>query len=137
MAKTAIGAPPGVTKLSIHDLQAELGRRQRGLGKLQRKYAKYIASAAAIEEQIRGLGGSVNGTLGGGRGSRPRNAENLVQSMARLLKGKTMSVTDIAQAVQDAGYRTTSPNFRTIVNQALIKNTIFKNVSRGQYTLKG
>ena len=39
-------------------------------------------------------------------------------------------------AVQRNGYRTTSPNFRTIVNQTLIKHTDrFKRVSRGQYAV--
>jgi hypothetical protein len=34
-----------------------------------------------------------------------------------------------------SGYVTTSPNFRTIVNQTFIKNrSRFKKVSRGRYT---
>ncbi|MEM9082824.1 MAG: hypothetical protein AAGB34_04445 [Planctomycetota bacterium] len=45
-----------------------------------------------------------------------------------------MSVTDAAHAVQQAGYATTSDNFRTIVNQTLLKDKRFKRVARGQYT---
>lgn len=77
-----------------------------------------------------------------GRGSvsfgrkRPRNDMNLVDSLAKLLRNKTQSVTDIAANVQKAGYKTTSPNFRTIVNQTLINNPAFKRVSRGKYTVK-
>ncbi len=136
MTKHANDARRDTTKLSLRDLRAELALRERGISKLRNKHAKLAAKAAALEAQIRELGGSVSGGLTG-RGSRPRNTKNLVESMAQLLKGKTLSVTDIAQAVQDAGYRTTSPNFRTIVNQALINSPLFKNISRGKYTLKG
>ena len=46
-----------------------------------------------------------------------------------------MSVTEMAEAVQAAGYHTESENFRTIVNQTLIKNPdAFRRVSRGRYT---
>ena len=56
--------------------------------------------------------------------------------MASVLSGKTMGVTELSEAVQKAGYRTTSPNFRTIVNQTLIKDKRFKRVERGLYTVK-
>ena len=61
---------------------------------------------------------------------------NLVQALAKVLKGRSMGVTEVSHAVQEAGYRTTSPNFRTIVNQTLIKSPLFKRLSRGQYTAK-
>lgn len=61
---------------------------------------------------------------------------NLVEALVKLLKGRTMSVTEMTAAVQKAGYKTTSPNFRTIVNQTLIKSDRFKKVARGQYTAK-
>ncbi len=70
-------------------------------------------------------------------GTRPRNADSLVGSLGKLLKGKTMSVTEMSDKVQKAGYKTSSPNFRTIVNQTLINNPKgFKRVARGQYTAK-
>lgn len=73
----------------------------------------------------------------GRRGKRPRNEMNLVDALRQVLNGKTLSVTDVAQAVQDAGYKTVSPNFRTIVNQALLTNRgTFTKVSRGMYTAK-
>jgi hypothetical protein len=69
-----------------------------------------------------------------GRG-RPRNPNSLVESLRAVLSGKTYSVTDVAQAVQDAGYKTKSANFRTIVNQALLANPkIFRKIARGEYT---
>ena len=69
--------------------------------------------------------------------SRPRNTGSLVEALKKLLTGKTMTVTEMADAVQKAGYKTSSPNFRTIVNQTLINNKKdFKRVARGQYTAK-
>jgi hypothetical protein len=60
---------------------------------------------------------------------------NLTDSLAAALKGKTVSVGDAAEAVQQAGYRTNSSNFRTQVNIALIKGP-FKRVGRGEYTAR-
>jgi vacuolar-type H+-ATPase subunit D/Vma8 len=129
MAKKASGG--GLTGLSVAELQAELSRRQRGASALTRKREKLLAKLAEVEAQIDALGGM----LGGGR-RRPKNEMNLVDALAKALDGKTMSVTDVAQAVQRQGYRTTSPSFRTIVNQTLINSGKFKRVGRGQYTLK-
>ena len=72
---------------------------------------------------------------GTGRRGRGRNAANLVDSLASVIAGKTLSVSELADAVQTAGYKTSSANFRTIVNQALLANPkTFKKVARGQYT---
>lgn len=68
---------------------------------------------------------------------RPRNEQNLADALADLLSNKTLSVTEASEQVQSAGYRTTSPNFRTIVNQTLLKDPRFKRVGRGRYTSKG
>jgi hypothetical protein len=84
-----------------------------------------------------------HGGVIGGRGvlppgrRRPRNTSNLADALVDVLTGTEMSVTEVAQAVQDAGYMTTSPNFRTIVNQTLIKDNRIKKISRGIYTAKG
>ena len=48
-----------------------------------------------------------------------------------------MSVPDIVEGVQAAGYKSSSPNFRGIVNQTLIKERKkFQSVSRGVYAMK-
>lgn len=124
------------TALSTTELHAELRRRQKKIGTLERKYQRAMAKAEAVAEQIAALGGSVHagGVVLSGR-KRPKNDSNLVEALASVLKGKTMGVTEVSAAVQKAGYKTSSANFRTIVNQALIKHTkIFKKVARGQYT---
>ena len=121
--------------MSVADLQREISRRQRKVGALERRRAKLMKKVAELDSEIARNGGS--GRRGGsmsGR-TRARNSMSLVEAMAQTLKGKTMGVTELAEAVQKNGYVTTSPNFRTIVNQALIKfKKQFKRIERGQYT---
>jgi hypothetical protein len=123
-----------IERLTIRDLNAEIRRRERSLRTIRRRRSALAGRLARLDAQIASLGGSVNGRASGGR--RPRNEMTLVDSLAKALKGKTMSVTDAAEAVQKAGYRTGSSNFHTQVNIALIKSGKFKRVDRGQYTAK-
>ncbi|HLO41958.1 MAG TPA: hypothetical protein VK176_13110 [Phycisphaerales bacterium] len=126
------GSGGGLGHLSIRDLHAEIRKRERAASGLLRRRDRLAARLAEVEDQIREAGLS---SPGGGGGVRPRNEMSLVEALGKILKGKTMSVTDAAEAVQSAGYKTSAANFRTIVNQALIKNTkVFKKVGRGQYT---
>lgn len=131
----------GLSQLSYDDLQAELRRREKGIRKLVTRRDKLLAALEAVEQEIQAYSGVIPGSGGRRAGAipgrrRPRNETNLVEALAQVLKGKTMTVTEVAQAVQDAGYKTTSANFRTIVNQTLIKSDRFKKVGRGQYTAR-
>jgi hypothetical protein len=123
--------------MSYEDLQRELRRRQRSVGKLQRKRSALVSRLAQLDDQIRSMGGSTNGfaVRGSRGGGRPRNDMTLTQALQKVLSGKTLRVTDAADAVQRAGYRTSSSNFRTQVNIALTKGP-FKRVGRGEYTAK-
>ena len=94
-----------------------------------------------IERELAMLDGSGRrgGRGGAGRGRRrARNKMSLPEAMQGVLKkaGEAMRVGDIVTAVQRAGYRSTSANFRGIVNQTLIKDPRFKSSSRGMYQLK-
>lgn len=132
----------GLKVISTADLRAELGRREGQVGKLQARHRALTSELAQLEAELSAFGTAAvsgggrgrRGRVGGGTRKRAKNDSNLEQALARVLKGKTMGVTEVASAVQDAGYRTTSPNFRTIVNQALIRSALIKKVSRGQYT---
>jgi antirestriction protein ArdC len=120
--------------VSVEELQAELARRNRKVSSLERKRERLRQQLAEVEAEL-----SAHGALSasGGIRKRPKNELSLVETLQKVLKGKTMSVTDAAQAARDAGYMTTAANFRTIVNQTLIReNKLFKKVSRGQYTAK-
>ena len=113
-------------------LQAELSRRQRSAKKLIRKRTKLLATLAELEAQIRAAGVLISDA--GGR-VRPRNESNLSDAMRAVLKGKTMGVSEVAEAVLAAGYQSNAANFRVIVNQTLLKNkSVFKKLGRGRYT---
>ena len=132
------------------DLQAELKRRASELGPLKAKREELMAEVAEIDGEIAflsaALGGAARapspraGAVRRGRAvsgrKRPRNEKSLEVALSEVLKGKTMGVTEVANAVQKAGYRTTSPNFRTIVNQTLIRSELIKQIVRGAYTSK-
>ena len=158
-ARRGRGRGRGLAAVSVETLRAELQRRERGVSGLRRRYEKLLAAAEKIAGQIRSAGGDLVGAparegrrgpgrppgsgrrgpgrpRGSGGRRRPKNEMNLVESLAKVLKGKTMSVTEVADAVQKEGYKTTSANFRTIVNQTLIKSPAFRKVGRGQYTAK-
>jgi hypothetical protein len=123
-----------VKSLSLTELQNELRTRQREVGKLQRKRERLYGLISEVDKELAAFGAL---SSSGAVLRRPRNEMNLVESLAKTLKGKTMSVTEVTQVVQENGYMTTAANFRTIVNQALIRETkIFKKVSRGRYTAR-
>ncbi|MGB7159437.1 MAG: hypothetical protein WBD40_15320, partial [Tepidisphaeraceae bacterium] len=97
----------------------------------------------ALDAQISKLGGSgARRGRGGGRGTRgvtrPRNAQSLPEAILDVLaKAKSpVAVGDVAERVRAGGYRSSSGNFRSIVNQALIKDARFTSASRGLYQLK-
>jgi hypothetical protein len=127
--------------LSLAEINRELRRRQRTVGTLERRRAALLKKVAALDAEIMANGGAAGGRgawsrAGGGVRTRPKNEVQLLDALKAALKGKTMSVTEAAEAVQKAGYQTSSVNFRTIVNQTLINNLKkgFKRVGRGQYT---
>jgi hypothetical protein len=68
---------------------------------------------------------------------RATNDTPLPEALHAAMKGKTMTVSEAAEAVQAAGYKTYSSSFKIMVNMALAKHTkLFKRVGRGQYTTK-
>ncbi|HMN40526.1 MAG TPA: hypothetical protein PKE29_06735 [Phycisphaerales bacterium] len=132
MARSSGGKLGG---LSVADLRRELANRERRVGGLLRKRERLLAKVRTLDAQIAEHGGSVRaGGLAIRR--RPKNEMNLVEALSKVLANKVMSVTEVSQAVQDFGYKTTSPSFRTIVNQTLINSGKFKRVERGKYTAK-
>jgi DNA-binding transcriptional MerR regulator len=131
-----------VDGLSIAQLEQMLQDRRTQQNQLQKERTKLLQRLDQIEAQIRQLGGSVRGGgrgRGGGGGTRARNAQSLVACIETVLKdaGKPMKVGDITAGVQKCGYRSNSANFRSIVNQTLIKERKrFGQAGRGVYQLK-
>lgn len=126
-------------QMSIAELQAELHRRKKEAKKLAKQRAKLLKQLASVEAKLAAAGGAAGGRvrsggLGQGAATRKKNSMNLLEALCQVLKGKTMSVTDAAAAVQKAGYKTSSPHFRVMVNGTLLKKRFFKRVERGMYT---
>ena len=119
--------------MTTGELERELARRQSLARRLERRRAQLMQQLEEVEKELGVLGGLGGISIGGVR-KRPKNDMNLAEALAKVLKSKTMSVTEVTEAVQKAGYRTSAANFRTIVNQTLIKDKRFKKVARGQYT---
>lgn len=148
------GRPRGGSKLSgasTEQLMAELDRRR---STLQDERDQIVARLEEIDSELGGFGGGSasapkkrgpgrpraagrpTGRKAGRRG-RPPSGNSLADALHKLLHGVTMGVSEAADAVKKAGYKTKSDNFRTIVNQALISNPKrFRKVARGQYTSK-
>ncbi|MDQ3439559.1 MAG: hypothetical protein M3478_04340 [Planctomycetota bacterium] len=126
--------------MSIAQLEQLLAGRRQELNEKQREHSKVLARLQELEADIRRLGGSAgrrgrSGARGGG--TRARNAKSLIETLEDVLKGgKPMKVGDIADAAQKTGYRSNSANFRSIVNQTLIKDKRFGSAGRGVYQLK-
>lgn len=127
-----------VDGVSTETLKRELKRRQAEFGRLVSRRDRVAAQLAELEAELMELGGAggYGATARGGVRRRPRNETNLADALVKVLTGSTMGVTEVAEAVQAAGYRTSAANFRTIVNQTLLRDKRIKKVSRGRYTAK-
>ena len=129
--------------MSIGEITRELNRRKIALKKLEVRRSKLQRELDAVNAEIAGLTGegapvkSVGRPRGSGVGvKRPRNKGSLVDAIAEVLsKDKPMGVEEVKDAVLANGYKTNSGNFKTIVNQTLVKEKRFVSKSRGQYVL--
>src|ERR1051325_6698972 len=108
----------GLSSMTYQELQRELRRRERSVSTLHRRRSRLAARLEALDARIREMGGSGNGTGRGGGGRRARNESTLPEALHKVLTGKTMRVTEVAEAVQKAGYKTNSRTFRVQVNIA-------------------
>jgi len=120
--------------MSISQLESMLQQRRGELGKLRKQRGALQRELDKLDRRIESLGGG----SARGRGGRARNEMSLTAAMTDVLQkaGKPLSVGEIMQKVQAAGYRSGSANFRGIVNQTLIKDKQFTSTGRGMYQLK-
>lgn len=125
--------PTAISDMSLSDLERLIAKRRHEIDRLLRKRRKLEAKLDKIDQQIAALGG--NGAAVGRRGSRPRNAVSLNEAIASVLEkaSKPLGVPEITQKVLATGYRSSSPAFKSIVNQTLIKDKRFKAIARGIY----
>lgn len=146
------GRPSAIARTSTADLMKEIERRRGMLGSLRATrddLADQLESLNAEIAEIESLEGPGSapprrgpGRLkGGGKGGRGHgrggNKQPLSALLHTLLRGRTMSVPEMAQAARKAGYKSQSKNFRMVVGLTILKNRkMFTRVSRGQYTAK-
>ncbi len=125
--------------LTTEALVAEIDRRRTLLRKLQSERKNLLKQLAKVEFKILSSGGE----LLRGRGlrtkmRRPRNSMKLMDVMVRVMNRESpMNVSQIAEAVNNAGYMSTSASFKTIICQTLARERQFKKAGRGLYMLKG
>lgn len=136
-------------RIATNDLLAEIERRRKLVPRLRRQRDKLAARLERLDAQLAGLDRlEANGRRGPGRppGSaaaaprrrrRARNKASLSDVLVDVVGSSPMRVTDIMQAAQKLGYRSSSKQFRNIVNQRLTKDKRFKRVGRGQYVRVG
>ena len=125
-------------ELSISQLEKVLHQRRAKLGTLEKQRMALSRRLKKVEGKILVLGGEGIGRPGRRR-RRVRNARSLNETIVAVLKKASgaVRVADIVKGVLSTGYRSTSANFRGIVNQALIKDKRFaKAGARGTYQLK-
>ena len=74
----------------------------------------------------------------GRRAVKPPRAGSLNSKLSEVLKAKgKCTVTEAAEAVLKAGYKSKSKDFANIVSMALSKDKRFRRVRRGVYALRG
>ncbi len=123
--------------MSIAQLEQILAGRKADLSEKMRERTRLMKRLEQLDADIRRLGGS-GGRRGRAGGGRSRNENSLLETLENVLRsaGKPMKIAEIAEAAVKAGYRSSSANFRGIVNQTLIKDKRFSSASRGVYQLK-
>ena len=128
-----------LSDMTLDQLYKEIQRRLRVLPKLIARRDELNGQIAELESLAKAVESRrpARKAKPGLRAKRYRNKTSLPEVIAAVLKGKeAMGVGDIAQAVRQAGYRSTSKSFRSLVNKALITDKRFRNVRRGRYAMK-
>jgi hypothetical protein len=136
--------PASGTNLTIAQLQRVLNDKKAELDKLYRQRGQLQKKMNVLDRQIERVNGGANGLRVGrgmgamGGGVRARNEHSLLDTIENVLRsaGKPLKVGDIMDGVLATGYRSSSDNFRGIINQTLIKDKRFGQVERGTYELK-
>lgn len=125
-----------VDGLSVAELQALVAKKKKKLALLAKERKQLVGKLAKLDAQIAAVSGA-KGALALTPTARARNTKSLPDLLIEVLGGnKPMKVGEILDAVLEKGYQSASSNFRSLVNQTLIKDKRFTAVARGTYTLK-
>jgi hypothetical protein len=123
--------------LSLVQLEKLMQSRRADVARLTRLRDQFQKKLNGIEAKLAIAAGGIGGRMGAG-GKRARNDASLQDVIHQVLTkaGGPVSVGDIRDKVLATGYRSTSANFRGIVNQTLIKDKRFSKAGRGMYQVK-
>lgn len=133
-----------LSRIPTVELIRELERRQAMASELEARRAVLAKELVEIDAEIAALEARASNGFGArhvnrsaAARTRSANHQPLNAVLQKLLKGRTMSVTEAAEAVQKSGYKSNAANFTTVVNLTLLKRKdLFKRVGRGLYTAK-
>jgi len=116
----------------IHSRQRDLKKLKTRRKKLQRKLEQFDAAIAKITGDNFRTARSGRPTIRGG------NSMSLAATIAQVLERSAapMNIADIVRRVEASGYRSSSANFRGLVNMTLVKDNRFKSAGRGLYVLR-
>lgn len=142
-----------LSRVPTIELRGELERRSARFDAMEAKRSALLEELKQLESEL----GDLEAAAGAASGKRHRrtsassrrrhgsaaaatratNKLTLAQALQQALKGKTMSVGELVEAVQRAGYKSNANNFRMMVNLTLLKRKdLFRKTGRGQYTSK-
>jgi hypothetical protein len=132
-----------LANVPLDQLMTELERRRDELLNQREELQRQVDQ---VDHELGIIGGSTRRGPGRprsattsprGRGRRPSGKVTLAEALQAVLKGRTMGVSEAAEAVQKVGYKTRSKSFSTIVNMTLTQHPDkFKRVARGRYSAK-
>ena len=135
--------------MSIAELRREIARRESAVKKLEAQRAALAKRLEKIDRQIAQLAGGAapapapapaaqTKATGARKRVMPKKGADLKSVLVKAMTGgAVMSIGEAMAAVQKAGYKSSSKNFRLILSQTLSKDDRFKTVTRGKYTLAG
>lgn len=133
------------------DVSGLLNQATEAVATLQSQRQSFLDSVNLIDTQLAQLEGMTGASASTGKRGRPKGSTNhrvgrpagraknesgLADALLSVLGKSPMGLDTIVEAVQASGYKSTSDNFKTIVNQALarlMKDKAVGRPSRGQY----
>jgi hypothetical protein len=121
-----------VSGLSLAELEKLMQSRRAEVARLSRIRDRLRKKLEGVEAKLVAVAGESQKT------TRARNHSSLQEIIHQVLakEGGPLSVGEILERVQVAGYRSKSDNFRGIVNQTLIKDKRLGKAGRGMYQVK-
>jgi hypothetical protein len=119
---------------TLVELQKLISNRQSELKRLQKKREKIMIQVKEIDSEIMKI-------TGGGKPGRGRRGNNdkplrvyVEEQLNKNKKGLTLA--ELAQAILDTGFKTSSANFRNVLYQSLYNSTSIKHDAQtGKYII--